>query len=253
VSDTTTGAKPLEAWWTRWVVDPVADRIVRRIAHIEWVTPNRITATAGVLVLAAAAAFATGRPVLGGLVFQLRFLVDCLDGRLARVRGAATTWGAALDVLVDTLGIAACYLALAGHLGNVGAAASWLPGVLAALYGAYAWTLAQRKALPGGGQHNWLRTSEDPAPTGLRSRYVAAMARRGVVPTPYALEVETLALTLVPVISGAVLPDAEWRTPVAFMLWCACGFYVVATALNVVRTHRLAAGIDHARKGPSPE
>lgn len=243
----TAGTKPLEAIWTRLVIDPIADRIVARIVDVRPITPNRITAFAGVLAIGAALALLTGRVVLGGVLFQLRFLVDCLDGRLARVRGTSTTWGGALDLMVDTLGIVACYLALSSHLAVNGASSPLLPGVLAALYGTYAWTLAYRKSLPGGGQHNWLRAGARERPTGLRGRYVSAMARRGMVPTPYALEVETLALTIVPVVAALVAPGDGWYGPVVAMLWLAGAFYLAASALNVVRIHRLARGIDAGR------
>lgn len=242
-----TGSKPLEAIWTRLVIDPIADRIVARLVDVPRVTPNRITLAAGILALGAALAFLTGHALLGGVLFQLRFLVDCLDGRLARARGTATTWGAALDLIVDTLGIVLCYWALASRLALDHVASPLLPGTLAALYGAYAWTLAHRKSLPGGGQHDWLQAGAVERPVGLRRRYVAAMARRGMVPTPYALEVETLALTLVPVFAVLFISGTEWQTPVAVTLWCVCGFYLAASILNVARTFRLATRIDNAR------
>lgn len=242
-----TGTKPLEAIWTRLVIDPIADRIVARIVDVPRITPNRITLFAGVLAIGAAMAFWTGQVLLGGVLFQVRFLVDCLDGRLARVRGTATTVGASLDLVVDTLGILLCYWALTSHLAANAAASPLLPGTLVALFGAYAWTLAHRKSLPGGGQHDWLRAGAVERPSGLRQRYVAAMARRGMVPTPYALEIETLALTLVPVVAVLLLPGAEWHLPVTLTLWCACAFYFVASILNVTRTHRLAARIDASR------
>lgn len=241
------GSKSLEAIWTRLVIDPPADRLVRPLARLPWVTPNRITLAAGLLALASAAAFVTGQLVLGAVLFQLRFLVDCLDGRLARIRGTATVWGASFDLAVDVVGISLNYAALASYLVGAGDADPLLLAGIVTANGLYLWTLAHRKSLPGGGQHDWIATGSRQAELGsnasLWGRYVARMARWGMVPTPYAVEVEALALTLLPL--GAALAGVSW--PVVWGLWLATAFYVVASLLNIYRTWRLASALDRER------
>ncbi|WP_020576107.1 CDP-alcohol phosphatidyltransferase family protein [Actinopolymorpha alba] len=241
-----TGRKPLEAIWTRLVIDPVADRVVRLLVRRLWVTPNRVTLAAGFLAVCAAVAFGTGQLVVGAVAFQLRFLVDCLDGRLARLRGTATTWGGALDLIVDVVGITLSYAALATYVVNAGAAPPVLASAVIATSGVYMWTLTHRKSLPGGSQHDWLGEAAveggTPASRSFRGRIVQAMARHGMVPTPYAVEVEACVLTLAP-LSVLVVPGHALAVVVA-CLWGATGFYVLASALNVYRTWRCADALD---------
>lgn len=241
---THTGSKAQEAIWTRLVIDPPAGFLVRPLARLPWVTPNRITMLAGLLALGSALSFARGWLVAGAVLFQVRFLVDCLDGRLARIRGTSTLWGASLDLAVDVAGIAVCYAALAWYVVSSGAAGPELIAALVAGNGLYVWTLAHRKSLPGGAQRDWLAEGESvtlAARPSAWGRYVAFMARRGMVPTPYAVELEALALTLLPLAAG--LFGGLWL--VVAGLWAATAFYGVASALNIYRTWRLTSGLEH--------
>ena len=36
--------KDRDAWWTVWLVDPLAARLVRLVAPYRWITPNLLTA-----------------------------------------------------------------------------------------------------------------------------------------------------------------------------------------------------------------
>lgn len=258
------GRKPLEAIWTRLAIDPVADRLAGLLVRYPTVTPNRVTLVAGLLAVGSAAAFLGEHFLLGGLLFQLRFLVDCVDGRLARIRGAGTRWGAALDVFVDTAGVLLCFAALGTALVARDSAGPLVLSLVLLGCGLYAWTLAYRKSLPGGGPKDWLATAEtesemsdgrsaegsaEPAVepstgqseprSGLRAlpgRWVRAQARRGMVPTPYAVELELLSLTL--------LPLTGWAPACVAGLWIAVAFYAAATSLNVVRIRRLTVPAD---------
>lgn len=108
--------KPLDSWWTVLAVDPLASRLVRVVAPYRWVTPHRLTLLAAVLGAGAAASFAAGRLIAGALLFHLAFLVDCADGKLARLRGAGTLLGAWLGFLGHRLRALACAAALMGGL-----------------------------------------------------------------------------------------------------------------------------------------
>lgn len=233
----TTGRKSLDAIWTRIAIDPVADRLAGWLRRFDRITPNRVTVLAGLLALAAAAAFLWGWYALGGVLFQLRFLVDCVDGRLARLRGTTSSWGAALDVFVDTAGVLLCFAALGSSVVAEDAAGPVLPALVLTGCGLYSWTLGYRKSLAGGGQRDWLATGASvSAGAGLRSRWVAAMAGRGMVPTPYAVELELLTLTLLPLTGSALA--------CVLGLWIAVLFYAAATALNVLRIRRLTVRAD---------
>jgi phosphatidylglycerophosphate synthase len=109
--------KRRDAWWTVWFVDPVASRLVRLVAPWRWMTPNLITTFAFLLGVAAAAAFwqaSYGWLVAGAVLFHLSFVLDCMDGKIARLNGTGSVFGAWLDYVFDRLRVVACAIGLFG-------------------------------------------------------------------------------------------------------------------------------------------
>ncbi|MGX6608536.1 CDP-alcohol phosphatidyltransferase family protein [Micromonosporaceae bacterium Da 78-11] len=109
--------KPVDAWWTVALVDPVASRLVRLVAPYPWASPNRLTGAAMVLGLAAAACFAQQAPgwlIAGALLFHLGFVIDCMDGKIARLNGTGSLFGAWVDFMFDRLRAIICAVALMG-------------------------------------------------------------------------------------------------------------------------------------------
>jgi phosphatidylglycerophosphate synthase len=107
--------KKRDAWWTVLLVDPVATPLVRLTAKWTRITPNQLTWGAFVLGLASAACFALGDwkwLVIGGLVYHLSFILDCMDGKLARLTGQGSVFGAWLDFVFDRIRVALCAVAL---------------------------------------------------------------------------------------------------------------------------------------------
>ena len=106
-----------DAWWTVLLVDPLAVHVLRWTVGVRWVTPNRVTIAAFVLALGAAGCFlagGTGWLLAGALLIYLGFLLDCVDGKLARWQGSGTLFGAWLDYIFDRLRVLVCTLALMG-------------------------------------------------------------------------------------------------------------------------------------------
>jgi phosphatidylglycerophosphate synthase len=109
--------KSRDAWWTVVLVDPVAVHLVRWVAPYPWITPNRISVFAFVLGLGAAACFAVADPVslvIGALLFHVAFVADCVDGKVARLNGTGTAFGAWLDYMLDRIRVVTCTVALVG-------------------------------------------------------------------------------------------------------------------------------------------
>lgn len=109
--------KSRDAWWTVVVVDPVAVHLVRWVAPHRSITPNRISLFAFVLGLGAAACFALADPVylvIGALLFHVAFVADCVDGKVARLNGSGTAFGAWLDYMLDRIRVVTCTVALVG-------------------------------------------------------------------------------------------------------------------------------------------
>jgi phosphatidylglycerophosphate synthase len=109
--------KPRDAWWTVLLVDPLASRLVRLVAPYRWITPNVLTVVATILGLAAAACFAGQTRwwlVAGAVLFHVSFVVDCMDGKVARLNGNGSLFGQWFDFVFDRLKAFVCALALFG-------------------------------------------------------------------------------------------------------------------------------------------
>lgn len=109
--------KRRDAWWTVLLVDPLAARFVTVTANRTSITPNQLTVLAAFLGLAAAACFAMASPVwliAGAVLFHFSFVVDCMDGKIARLKGTGSVFGVWLDFLFDRVRDLVCAVALMG-------------------------------------------------------------------------------------------------------------------------------------------
>ncbi|QUX28346.1 CDP-alcohol phosphatidyltransferase family protein [Nocardiopsis akebiae] len=116
--------KAKDAWWTVFLVDPLAGRLVVWTANRTDITPNQLTLGAGVFGLLSMLCFVA--PVLvpgaetfnwawllaGGLLFHLSFVLDCMDGKIARLKGTGTLFGGWVDFVFDRIRFFGCVMAL---------------------------------------------------------------------------------------------------------------------------------------------
>lgn len=180
------GAKPLDAWWTVLVVDPVALRVLPFLNGLSFVTPLRLTLVGAALSAASIPAFATERFLVGALLFQAGFFFDCLDGKLARMRGETSTLGAFLDQALDVLIRAGAFVALAWHAFPDSRIA---PVLVATVVLVESWLRIYPAARPAG---------DGASLPGALGRVRAAMARRRLVLLPSTVDFETLSLFVAP-------------------------------------------------------
>jgi phosphatidylglycerophosphate synthase len=109
--------KARDAWWTVVLVDPLAGRLVRFTANRSSLTPNALSAAALVLGLGAAGCFWAADwkwLVAGAVIYHLSFVLDCMDGKIARLKGTGTVFGGWLDYVFDRVRVLICALALTG-------------------------------------------------------------------------------------------------------------------------------------------
>lgn len=97
----------LKSWWASVAILPLANRLVVLVANYTELTPNQITLISSLFRLVTAALFLSGdywALVLGGICFQLAYLIDCVDGPVARLKGKTSVLGRYLDHLSDLVG-----------------------------------------------------------------------------------------------------------------------------------------------------
>jgi len=96
--------KKKDGWWASLFAGPFANKLLYPIADINWITPNHITIFSLFVGLVAAFCFAQGSYrflVIGAILVQLSFVIDCMDGQLARYRQQFSKLGAWLDRISD--------------------------------------------------------------------------------------------------------------------------------------------------------
>jgi phosphatidylglycerophosphate synthase len=95
-----------DLFWNRWVCRPLAAPIVALLRDTP-VTPNQVTLSALCVAYGSAAAFAWLHGYWGlvgaALLFEFSYVLDCVDGMLARWRKTSSASGHLLDFLMDEL------------------------------------------------------------------------------------------------------------------------------------------------------
>jgi phosphatidylglycerophosphate synthase len=192
--DLAAAAKPVDSWWTVAVVDPLAMRVLPFLLRRPWATPNVVTAAAFVVGLVSIALFATGHWVLAAVMYELRFFLDCLDGKIARVRRLSSPAGALFDRLADMVSIPTAYAAIGFVLADQG----HLSERLALLLPALALLVAGFEAVLEVVRLRAPAPDDDPNP---RAAGLVGWARRHrLTLRPWTVEAETLGLFLGPLL-----------------------------------------------------
>ena len=92
-------------------VDPLVIPLVPILAALR-VSPNLITAGVLLTGLSAGVFFALGYWFCGAFIFLFSHFLDCLDGKVARLRGVTSEFGARLDNFADFLRKPSCFLGI---------------------------------------------------------------------------------------------------------------------------------------------
>lgn len=128
--------KPKDILWNRLVARPLAAVLLVPLARSR-ITPNQVT-FASLAVFVAAAALLVGLPGWAGLiiavvVLEFSYVLDCVDGQLARLRGTSSPVGAHLDFLMDELKAFMLVAATGARLWRSDGRTEWLLEALAGL------------------------------------------------------------------------------------------------------------------------
>ena len=102
-------------WWSRVFATPVARTLLLVCADWPALTPNRLTFSSLILTLFSAVLILQGEfgfLVAAGLLLQLAYVLDCMDGQLARYRQTVSKSGAFYDLWSDFVKFPVLLLAL---------------------------------------------------------------------------------------------------------------------------------------------
>lgn len=193
------GAKKRDYWWTVLFTDPFALRGVRFLTRRRWISPDGLSVVAATLGLLVGPVFAIGTRwalVAGALLFQLAFIADCMDGKLARALGTGTARGIALDKVGDAFRRASAAAGLIVYLwrGEDAVADSPLFGVVYVLLAYFFLEISGGSEVR---QEAWFK--KDGTGGGHEPRRLsAALARRRLMPTPGMPDVQAIAFIIGP-------------------------------------------------------
>lgn len=111
--------KKKDGWWASLFSGPIANIFLCFICDVKWLTPNWVTTSSLFTCIIASAFISTGLPiflVFGAMLVQLVFILDCLDGQLARYREQSSNFGAWYDRVTDRVKDFLIYFSIAiGH------------------------------------------------------------------------------------------------------------------------------------------
>jgi len=108
--------KEKDGWWASIFAGPLANRFLEPICELEWLTPNHLTIFSFLIGLVASYCFILGdyrSLVIGAVLVQLSFVVDCMDGQFARYSRKFSAFGAWLDRISDRFKDFAYFFSLA--------------------------------------------------------------------------------------------------------------------------------------------
>jgi CDP-alcohol phosphatidyltransferase len=234
------GAKKRDYWWTVLATDPVAIPLARFLASRRMLTPDQVTVIALVLGLSVGVFFALGTRwglVVGGIVFYLAFVFDCVDGKLARALQVTSSRGRALDALADGGRRASASMGLFLYYWLWGRSEDVIDGsaedfadlifdlvrprevILVVGYVVLAYFFLEISGAPKGD-----------IDAGIRGKWSAALARRRLLPNPGMPDVQAVVFILGP-ITSLVVPA----------LWVGIVMVSIAILLTVWRRLKVPA------------
>lgn len=92
------------SWWTILVIDPIAFRIVWLLQRAApKISPNLITSCSLVVGCLSAWQLASANYLIGGILYEIAFLLDCIDGKMARLQNNTSPFGAFFDGFVNSI------------------------------------------------------------------------------------------------------------------------------------------------------
>ncbi|WPD19678.1 CDP-alcohol phosphatidyltransferase family protein [Thermaerobacter composti] len=194
--------KPMDAWWTVLVIDPIAVRLTVWIARYTRLTPNAVTAIANLIGFLAGLAFLTGSLAAGAVLYQVAFLFDCVDGKLARYKGMSSPVGAFLDWILDrSMDVYAAITLAIGAFRRTGDVHVLVAGMVwLGLFSVRYLMVQRRHLLLGFGQEPQESIRVGLARKGFARRWMDLCRRHRLYPVPSNIEIFLATFTVFPLL-----------------------------------------------------
>ena len=93
--------KEVDAFWTVFVVDPIAIHFIYLFANFTNLSPNFFTVLGLFASIISSYFFIQGYLLAGAVLFEVAFLLDCIDGKIARLTNKSSPSGAFFELLLD--------------------------------------------------------------------------------------------------------------------------------------------------------
>jgi phosphatidylglycerophosphate synthase len=195
-SSSSFGSKKRDYWWTVLFTDPVAFPLVRILARSHFLHPDQVSYLAIFLGLGVGPLFALGTRVgfvAGGVTFYLAFMVDCIDGKLARAIGVESKRGAALDRIGDAARRASASLGILLGLHQSERYGEFLAWAFVYVVLAYLFLELSGAEAPEERTRGPFDIDSEPSP------WVRWFARRRMLPTPGMPDIQAVVFILGPI------------------------------------------------------
>ena len=97
-----------DEWWSSFFASPLAIAVNYAVVDIKWITPNLITLFSFITAIISVLFILTGGEVsfiIAALFIQCSYVLDCMDGQMARYRKTTSITGNFFDKLTDQVQI----------------------------------------------------------------------------------------------------------------------------------------------------
>ena len=211
--------KAVDSWWTVLVIDPLAVPMTVWIARHTGLTPNAVTAIANVIGLGAGLAFLGGMLWLGALLYQVAFLFDCIDGKLARYKRMSSPVGAFLDWMFDrSMDVYAAVTLAVGGWRQAGDDRLLIAGLMWLGLFCIRYLMVQRRhVLLGFGREPEESVRQSVARGGLGRRWLEFCRRHRLYPVPSNIEIFLVTFTVFPLLNRPLWGFALGAAAFAFL------------------------------------
>jgi phosphatidylglycerophosphate synthase len=97
-------ATKINAWTVAFLLDPIIIATTWLLVNLTRITPNVVTFVAFLFTIASAYFFLTNHLILGAVFFLIRWILDNVDGKIARLKDQGTKFGAFFDNYTGRIG-----------------------------------------------------------------------------------------------------------------------------------------------------